>query len=82
MDTATRLTTLRSNLPDWTFLTYGSTGAIASYPPAGQWNTDAKAQRALLEHAHIAGVVSGNGLVVTQLRSEPAGSGLHPLALW
>jgi hypothetical protein len=82
MNTQERIAELSQALPAWTFQPYGKTGAIVCYPPAGQWNVGFAAQNALGDLAPIAGIVSGNGLVVCQLRREPVGSGPHPLAVF
>jgi hypothetical protein len=81
MSTAQRIDYLTAMLPDWTIQPYGKTGAIVCYPPRG-WNTDASNQDALRVAAPIAGIVSGNGLVVCQLQTEPVGAGVHPLSIW
>lgn len=81
MSTEQRIDYLKAMLPDWTIQPYGKTGAIVCYPFKG-WNTDCANQDALRSVAPIIGVVSGNGLVIGQLQSEPIGSGPHPLAVF
>ena len=76
-----RIDYINAWLPDWTIQAYGRTGAIVCYPDRG-WNTDSANQDLLRDHAVIVGIVSGNGIVISKLPSEPIGCGVHPLAIW